>query len=75
MRQKTTKKNHGKATVSRGKDTLTCREVAAESGLGLQTVYDAIHRGELPHIKIGRRQIVSRPNYEAWLAGLGKTAP
>jgi excisionase family DNA binding protein len=74
MLRKRTKKNHRKAIVSRGKDTLTCREIAFESGLGLQTVYKAIRRGELPHIKIGKRQIVSRSNYQIWLAGLGKSA-
>jgi excisionase family DNA binding protein len=74
MPRKTTKKNQRKLIVSRGKDTLTCREIAFESGLGLETIYDAIRRGELPHMKIGRRQIVSRINYQIWLASFGKSA-
>jgi excisionase family DNA binding protein len=53
---------------------MTPREIAFESGLGLMTIYDAIHRGKLPHERIGRRHIVSRVNYQNWLAGLGKTA-
>jgi hypothetical protein len=53
---------------------MTCREIVWESGLGLQTVYDSIRTGDLPHVKVGRRQIVSRVNYQAWLASFGKTA-
>jgi excisionase family DNA binding protein len=53
---------------------MTPREIAFESGLGLLTVYDAIRRGRLPHEKIGRRQIVSRVNYQTWLAGFGSSA-
>jgi excisionase family DNA binding protein len=69
---KATKNTYRKLFVSRGKDTLTCREIAFESGLGLETIYDAIRRGELPYVKIGKRQIVSRVNYHLWLSNFGR---
>ena len=73
MKRKRTKKNAGFRPASRHKDTLTAREVSYESGLGLQSVYEAMRRGKLAHIRIGRRRIVSRINYERWLAGFGRS--
>lgn len=77
MRRKKTKSNRGRRPskiISRHKDTMTCREVAYESGLGLETIYDAVRRGELPYRKIGRRQIISRTAYQNWLAAFGRSA-
>jgi hypothetical protein len=56
---------------TRGKDTMTCREIAYESGLALETVYAAIRAGEIPYRKVGPRHIVSRIAYQNWLAGFG----
>lgn len=40
-------------------------EVAAQTlGIGRNTAYEAVRRGEIPTIRIGRRILVSR----AWLA-------
>jgi excisionase family DNA binding protein len=35
-------------------------EAAKEAGIGLNQMYAAIHRGEVPSIKIGRRILVPR---------------
>jgi hypothetical protein len=60
--------------TSRGKDTMTPREIAFESGLGLRSVYDEICKGRLRHMKVGPRRIISRIAYNEWLAGLGRNA-
>ena len=54
---------------------MTCREVASESGLGLQTIYESIRQGELPYRMVGRWHIVSRIAYQNWLAAFGMPAP
>jgi hypothetical protein len=59
---------------TRGKDTMTCREIAYESGLALETVYSAIRAGEIPYRKVGPRHIVSRIAYQHWLANFGQRA-
>ena len=38
--------------------TLTVEEVAAILGTGRTATYDAIRRGELPSIKVGRKLVV-----------------
>lgn len=40
--------------------TLTVLEVAQALGVGRQTIYDAIERGEIRCIRIGRRIVVPR---------------
>jgi excisionase family DNA binding protein len=40
--------------------TLTVEEAALLIGIGRSTAYDAINRGELPHVRIGRRVLVLR---------------
>lgn len=71
-RRKTTLKKTGRS-LSRRKDTLTAREVAYESGLGLTTIYEEIHRGRLLCAMVGNRHVVSRINYERWLEHLGRS--
>lgn len=44
-------------------------EVAASFGLAPATVRQAIRRGELPCIRIGRRLVVPRPALDRLLAG------
>jgi hypothetical protein len=60
--------------ISRGKDTMTAREVAFESGLGLETIYEEIRKRRLACVKVGNRHVVSRANYERWLDALGTYA-
>lgn len=38
--------------------TLSIEEVAAALGISRAFAYEAVHRGEIPHIKIGRRMLV-----------------
>ena len=35
-------------------DVLTIREVMDVTGLGKNTVYESVHRGEIPHVKFGK---------------------
>lgn len=49
--------------------TLTVREAAAALGVGKTTLYQAIKRGEVPAIVIGKRVIIPRHLLERLLAG------
>jgi excisionase family DNA binding protein len=40
--------------------TKTVPEVAAELGIGRNAAYEAVKRGEIPTVKIGRRLLVPR---------------
>jgi excisionase family DNA binding protein len=42
-------------------------EVAELLGCGRSTVYDAIHRGEIPALRLGRRVLVSKVALEELL--------
>lgn len=48
------------AWKGRDRATMTVQEAADLLGIGRSTAYDAINRGELPHIRIGRRVLVLR---------------
>jgi excisionase family DNA binding protein len=47
---------------------LTVAEVAEILRLGRISVYQAIQRGDLPALRLGRRIIVPRAAFEIWLA-------
>lgn len=55
-----------------GRLTLTVEETAAFLRIGRSAAYDAMHRGEIPHVRIGRRYLVPVPRL---LAMLGADAP
>lgn len=40
--------------------TLTVAEVAKILGIGRRQAYDAVHRGEIPSIRLGGRYVISR---------------
>ena len=42
------------------KETLRVEEAAALLGIGRSAAYDAIHRGEIPVLKIGRKFLVPK---------------
>ena len=42
----------------RGRPTLTVPEAAAFLGLGRNSVYDAVHRGEIPSLRIDARILI-----------------
>lgn len=48
--------------------TLSIEEVAIALGISRAFAYEAVHRGEIPHIKIGRRMLVPRSALDRLLA-------
>ena len=48
------------------------KEVAERLDLALATAYRAVARGEIPHIKIGRRLLVPRAAFERLLLSAEK---
>ena len=48
---------------------MTVREAAEVLGIGLNSAYEAIGRGEIPHIRIGRSIRVPRAALEQLLVG------
>ena len=40
--------------------TQSVRKTAKELNIGVNQAYEAVHRGEIPHIKIGKRILVLR---------------
>jgi excisionase family DNA binding protein len=51
--------------------TLSPADANKNTGIGLRTIYDAIHAGELPAVRLGERRIRIRPeSLEAWLKSL-----
>lgn len=49
--------------------TLTVDEAALRLGIGRNAAYDAVKRGEIPSIRIGRRLLVPVAALERMLAG------
>ena len=52
--------------------TLTVIETAELLGLSRQSAYEGIQRGEIPHIKVGKRILVPRIALERLLNDAGK---
>lgn len=57
------------------KDVITVEEVARRLGLARNTAYEAISRGEIPSIRIGRRILVPIVAFEWMLTKSASTAP
>jgi len=53
------------------KDTLTVEELSKRIGIGRNTAYEAVKRGEVPSIKIGRRILVPIKALNNWLENGG----
>ncbi|MQF69591.1 helix-turn-helix domain-containing protein [SAR202 cluster bacterium AD-804-J14_MRT_500m] len=51
---------------------LTVDEVAESLGVGRNTAYEAVHRGEIPALRIGRRILVPRAALERLLKQTGE---
>jgi excisionase family DNA binding protein len=59
-----------KAAVQAGtRLTLTVEEVAATLGISRAFAYEAVRRGEIPSIRIGRRVLVPRAALERLIDG------
>lgn len=54
--------------------TYTVDQAAELLGIGRNTAYEAVRRGEIPTIKIGRRLLVPRTALERMLSGEGTAA-
>ena len=50
---------------------LTPEMVAAETHKHVNTIYRLMKEGKLPHIKLARCYLISRVEFEKWLAGNG----
>jgi excisionase family DNA binding protein len=54
--------------IRHGQDVLPMTEVAARLGMGINQAYQAARTGKIPARQIGKRWIVTRLAFEAWLA-------
>ena len=52
--------------------TQSVRQTAKELGIGVNQAYEAIRRGEIPNIKIGKRILVLREPLKRMLLGGGR---
>ena len=52
----------------------TVREVSAALGLSLGITYELIRKGEIPAKRLGRRWLVPRAAFHAWLAEVSAVA-
>jgi excisionase family DNA binding protein len=59
---------------SRFRLTYTVEEAAALVGVARSTMYDLVHRGEVPAVRVGRRLFVTAPTIEA-LTGVVPPTP
>jgi excisionase family DNA binding protein len=50
-----------------GRLTLSVEEAGSLLRIGRSAAYDAVHRGEIPHVRIGRRYLVPVPRLPAML--------
>ncbi len=50
-----------------GRLTITVEEAATFLRIGRSAAYEAVHRGEIPHVRIGRRYLVPVPRLLAML--------
>ncbi|HKR49645.1 MAG TPA: helix-turn-helix domain-containing protein [Pseudonocardiaceae bacterium] len=50
-----------------GAETYTVLEVAARLGIGRCMAYDLVRQGVIPAKRLGRRWIVPRARFNAWL--------
>lgn len=49
--------------------TISVTDAAALLGVSRSSAYEAVRKGELPSIRIGRRVVVPRPALDRLLAG------
>ena len=49
--------------------TYTVDEVAVLLGIGRNNAYERVRSGDIPSIRMGRRYLIPRERFEAWLKG------
>jgi excisionase family DNA binding protein len=54
--------------------TLTVSEAAQLLGVSRNSLYEAVRRNEVPHLRIGRRIVIPRRQLENLLDGLFESA-
>ena len=54
---------------------LTPEMCAHEAHKSPATIYGLIKKNKLPHVKLGRSYLISRIEFERWLAGQSNTPP
>lgn len=54
--------------VTSGRTALSVTEAAEELGVSRATLYGLIRSGDLPSMKIGARQLISRDALREWMA-------
>jgi excisionase family DNA binding protein len=69
------KPKRGDCGIQRVRTTYTSvDELAKEIGISRQAAYSALHRGVIPHIRIGKRFILPRSAITEWLRTAGDRA-
>jgi excisionase family DNA binding protein len=56
-------------------DVYTVAEAAALLGISEDAIYEDCRRGCFPHVKVGRRVLIPRRRFEAWLDGIPGGGP
>jgi excisionase family DNA binding protein len=69
-----TRTNYPALASLEGKLTVSPDEVAEVLGIGRSAVYEAIHRGQLPSRRLGRRLLIPVPLLLDWL-GVDSSRP
>jgi excisionase family DNA binding protein len=54
---------------------MTIDETAAELGISRSGAYAAARTGQIPVVRVGRRLLVPRAAFHAWLAAAGPVPP
>ncbi|QKC91039.1 DNA-binding protein [Mesorhizobium sp. NZP2234] len=57
------------AVIENARQTITVAEAAQALGIGRNAGYDAVRRGEIPVIKIGKRLLVPKAALDRILKG------
>lgn len=59
-------------TAPAGRTTISVPEIADRLGLGEETVYEMLDGNEIPHIRHGRRYVISRAAFLRWEDTIGE---
>ena len=51
---------------------ITIKEMSTILGIGRNTAYEAVKKGEIPSVKVGRRILVPSKALDKWLESSGK---
>ena len=56
-------------------DTITVKEAAQRLGIGINQAYEACERGQIPCMRFGKRWLIPKAAFDAWLADCTHTQP